>query len=403
MLVFLAVYVQVFFLFTFLKNKESLSLKENLNIKKYPSIGIIVACWNEEKSIMKTINSLLDLDYPKDKLFLYIVDDGSTDNTWNIIKNFLKFPQVQIFKKENGGKHSALNFALEKVDTELICSVDADTSIKKNALLEVVSLFEKKKDLAAVGCTVFVSNPKSLVQKAQSIEYQMFSFSKKMLGILGGVLVVPGAFSVFKKDVLKKVGGWTEGHFLEDLELTFRIHENGYKVDHCHKAIAYTKSPDSIKDLFRQRLRWGYGFLKNAHDYKKLLFNLKFGNLGFFTIPMSIFAYISLIFIFSYSWYRMSYFIYDKILAINIMGWKHFFSGGFNFNWFFIDTQAISFLSLALVLSILTTILLGRRMFGVKGKIHYVAWYFLIYSILQPLWTIRSVYNYFFAKKIAWR
>ena len=402
-LIFIAIYVQVFFLFTFLKNKKHMSVVEKLPIKRYPSIGILVSCWNEEKSISKTILSLLDLDYPKDKLFIYVIDDGSTDDTFNIAKEFLKFSQVQVLKKENGGKHSALNFALERANTELVCSIDADTIIKKDALLEVVRFFEKKRDLSAVGCTVLIENPKTMVQKAQSIEYQMFSFSKKMLGIMDAILVAPGAFSVFKTDVLKKIGGWTQGHSLEDLELTFRLHRNGYKSNHCHTAIAYTKSPSTLKKLFRQRLRWGYGFLKNTHDYKEFVFDSKLGDFGLFTIPMSIFSYISLVFIFSYSWYRMGYFIYDKIVALNIIGWRHLFGGNISINWFYINTQTISVLSLLLVLSIIVTIFLGRNISGVKGKLHHIGFYFLIYSFFQPLWVIRSIYNYLFVKAIAWR
>lgn len=402
--IFLALYTQVFFLLTFLANKNKLFKKDKLVPSIYPSISIIVACWNEEKSVEKTIASLLDIEYPKEKLFLYIVDDGSTDNTFNLAQKFtISNNQVKVIKKENGGKHTALNFALDQIDTELVASIDADTILEKNALIEVINLFQKRSDISAVGCTVLIGNPKTLIQKAQSIEYQMFSFSKKMLGILNGVLVAPGAFSVFKTKALKQVGGWTKGHSLEDLELTFRLHHNGFKSDHCHTAIAHTVSPESLRKLFKQRLRWGYGFLKNISDYRKLCFKKSLGNFGFFTIPTSIVAYLSIMFIFVYSWYRMSIFIYQKVLLFNTVGWHNFFKGSLSINWFFINTQAVSFLSILLFLSLIVSIFIGRRLSGVKKNPHHIIIYFLIYSVIQPFWVMRSVYNYFFAKDIAWR
>ncbi|MFA6397537.1 MAG: glycosyltransferase [Candidatus Paceibacterota bacterium] len=402
--IFFSLYVQVFFLVTFFEKRRKLKIaNNNVVILHYPTIGIIVPCWDEEKTIVSSIESILSVDYPIDKLKIYIVDDGSKDNTWQILQTFIDHPQIKVYHKENGGKYTAMNFALEYVDTELVISVDADTVLEKNALVEMVKFFQENPNVSAVGGTILIGNPKAISQKAQSIEYQMFSYNKKMLGLMGGVLVAPGAFSVYKTKILKKVGGWQHGHLLEDLELTFRIQQHGYTVDHCHTAVAYTKGPETFKKLWKQRIRWGTGFLHNTKKYKNMIFNKKFGNFGMFTIPMSLFAYLALVFVFFYSWYRIILMLIEKIQSAQIVGWSHLFSGEFSWNWFFIDTKTASFLSIILFGSIIMAILLGRKLSGAKESLFYILWYFLIYSFTQPLWIIRSIYSTIVSKKETWR
>ena len=107
---FLAVYVQVFFLVTFLENRKKIFIRhEKLNLDHYPTTTIVVPCYNEEKTVAITLESLLSLAYPKDKLSIFVVDDGSRDNTWEILQAYKENPQIKLFKKENEGKHSAIN------------------------------------------------------------------------------------------------------------------------------------------------------------------------------------------------------------------------------------------------------------------------------------------------------
>ena len=113
---FLSMYFQVLLLVSFFENAKKIKDEENQDIKNYPSVTIAVPCWNEEKTLAGTLDSLLSLDYPKDKLTIFLVDDGSTDNTWNVMQAFSTNDQISIFKKENGGKYTALNHALGFVD-----------------------------------------------------------------------------------------------------------------------------------------------------------------------------------------------------------------------------------------------------------------------------------------------
>jgi glycosyltransferase involved in cell wall biosynthesis len=127
-LVFFSVYVQVFFLLTFLENRKKIIRREGeIKLHEYPGVTVIVPCWNEESTISRTVCSLLDLNYPKDKLQIFLVDDGSTDNTLDELNKFSQYSNVRIFTKPNGGKHTALNLGLAKVETEFLGCLDADS------------------------------------------------------------------------------------------------------------------------------------------------------------------------------------------------------------------------------------------------------------------------------------
>ncbi|HAE36327.1 MAG: Glycosyltransferase involved in cell wall biogenesis [Candidatus Nomurabacteria bacterium GW2011_GWF2_35_66] len=404
--IFASVYVQVLFLLSFFEKKELLqkyNLNNIINENELPPVTFLVPCWNEEKTISKTINSIKNLTYPANKIFIHMIDDGSKDNTWKELSKFSNDPQISIFKKENGGKFSALNYSLPEVKTEFVASFDADTTINEDALLKIISYFTKDKDISAVGGSILIKSPKTMAQKAQSVEYQMFSFSKKVLALLGGPLVVPGAFSVFKIDTLRKVGGWKDGHGLEDLELTYRMQVNGYKVEHSHDSIAFTTGPKTIRNLFTQRLRWGYGFLKNTKDYKSAIFNKKFGNFGIFTLPMSLMSYFIIVIVFGISWYNIFLFLYDKFLVLKLLGVRALF-GHISFNLFYFNTKAIVFLSILTIIFFAITIIFGRKISNVREKnFGHIFYFFILYSLIVPFWVIKNIWNALISNRPAWR
>jgi len=400
-LVFLAIYVQVFFLYTFLQKRGAFKSRE-IKLTSYPEITLLVPCWNEAGTVVSTIESLKLLSYPQDKIKIMLIDDGSTDDTWKAMQEFVDDPQILLLQKENGGKHTALNYALDYVNTELVCSFDADTVILPDAIARAVSRFNEDKDLMALGGTVLIEKPKSIIQAAQSVEYQMFSFSKKVLAVLGGPLVVPGAFSVFRKEAFDRVGGYKEAHLLEDLELTYRMQVAGLKVDHSHDAFVYTKGPKSLKALFKQRLRWGYGFINNTYDYRGAIFNKKYGNFGTFTLPMSILAYLIILQVFFVTWYHIINFFVDTYISISAIGLSSLIPG--NLDFFFVDTQATTFLSLIMMGSIILTIYLGKKISNVKSlSLKSIFWFFVVYTIMVPLWIIKALYKTLFSRQVAWR
>lgn len=400
-LIFLALYVQVFFLVVFFEKKHLLKQKFT-STSFFPPVTFLVPCYNEETTVLKTIQSIKALEYPQDKISIIAINDGSRDTTWDVMQLYAHDAQVVLLNKENGGKHSALNFALPHVTTDFVCSFDADTSIVPNALAKAVGYFERDPELSALGGAVLIEQPKTFVQRAQSIEYQMFSYSKKMLGLLGGVLVVPGAFSLFKKSALESVGGYKKAHLLEDLELTYRMQVAGLKVDHSHDAFVYTKGPDSLVSLFKQRLRWSYGYINNTVDYRRVIFNKKYGNFGMFTLPMTIIAYPAVLQVFVLFWYNTIGFFNTQYIEYQAVGLDAFIPS-FSMDFFFVNTTVSSFLTILLFASIFLAIYLGKEVSGIKRvSLRSIFWFIVIYSMMVPLWTLKALYNTIFGKTTSW-
>lgn len=403
-LLFIAIYIQVFFLIVFFENVDDTKKDDDLKIndEDYPSVTFLIPCWNEQDSVVNTVNSVLAIDYPKNKFHIIAIDDGSTDKTLERLQKFVEHDQVQILTKENGGKHSALNHALNFLKTELVVSFDADTKINTDAMKKAAKYFIKDQTLMALGGTVLIDKPKTITQKAQEIEYEIFSFTKKMLGRADAVFVVPGAFSVFRKEVFQIVGGYNNAHNLEDIELTIRMQKAGLKVRHAHDAIVWTKGPDTIKKLYKQRLRWSYGFIMNMLDYKAMLFNRKYKNFGIFTLPMTIFTYVILLFVFSYSVYKVLLSIIDSIYKIYLVGigqlnWP-------NFDAFFINTKIYVIMAMFLYISFILQYIFGREISKISKKNFWnIPYFILMFSILAPIWVIKSIYSSIFRKKVLWR
>lgn len=402
-LTFLSVYVQVFFLVTFFEKRKYLSIRtEPFELKKYPGVTVIVPCYNEERTIYGTIRSLLALDYPKDKLKIIIVDDGSTDGTWHAIQKFSNNSSIEVYRKENGGKHTAMNFALERVTTPFVGGLDADSFVDSQALKRIITYFDNP-EVMAVAPSIIVHEPKNILQKAQKAEYDMAVFTKKMLAFMGAIHVTPGPFSIFRKKVFDELGPYRKAHNTEDQEIALRMQEHGYKIEHCPDAYVYTVSPNTVPKLYRQRKRWIYGFIKNAFDYRRLFFRKKYGNIAFFTLPSGLISVMSVIFIFGILIYTLSGFISEKIAKYKAVGFEKISAESFSFDWFFIDAKATIFISVLLYGMVIAALLIGRRMVERKTKFSPDVLYFMIiYSVIAPFWLIRALWNAIRSKESSW-
>ena len=401
---FISVYVQIFFLLTFLEKKRHIVRNpENLELEIYPTVTITVPCYNEEGTIDKTVKSLLELDYPKDKIKIFLVDDGSKDNTWNIIKSFDNGFNVFSFKKENGGKHTALNLALENTTTEFFGCLDSDSLVHPQALKRILKYFERDPRTMAVAPSIIVYNPKNILQYAQNVEYDMSIYTKKMLGFMGGIHVTPGPFSIFRKKVFDDLGNYHKAHNTEDQEIALRMQEHGYKIDHCPDAYVYTNTPESVVKLYRQRLRWIYGFIKNLIDYRRLLFKKKYGTVALFTLPSGIISIFGVIFLTFNILTNIIRFIYNKIIEIQTIGFSHIFNFNYKFDWFFMNTKAALFFSVILYILVIVSVMIGRKMAEGKSGFSLSIFYFvIIYSVIAPFWMLRAIYNAIISKESSW-
>jgi len=399
---FASVYIQIFFLVTYIqKRRQIVYTPEGFELDSYPTVTIIVPCYNEAKTISKTVKSLLSLDYQKDKLTIFLVDDGSKDNTWEIIKQYEGHPNIKIFHKENGGKHTALNLGLEHLESDYVGCLDADSFVHPQALKRIIKTFNADPKTMAVAPSIIVFKPDNVIQTVQKIEYDMANYVKKMLGFIGGIHVTPGPFSIFKRQVFDELGPYRKAHNTEDQEIGLRMQEHWYKIDACPDAYVYTNSPNSIMKLHRQRVRWIYGFIKNLIDYRRLLFKKKYGAVAMLTLPSGIISMIGVIFMLATILYNFVSFIYTKIVQIYTVGIGNSYS--FKFDWFFFDTKVALFLSIILYILVIVSIMIGRSMTDEKRVFSFTFIYFIIiYGLIAPFWMLIAIYNAIRSKENSW-
>ncbi|MEM5797911.1 MAG: glycosyltransferase [Candidatus Aenigmatarchaeota archaeon] len=290
---YIFIFLAIFWLLVLLRNRHGLKKRQKLS--HYPSVTVLIPAHNEEKTIARTIKSVLSLDWPKNLLEVIVINDGSTDKTAKIVRSFKTVKMIN--NKKNIGKAASLNKGIKAAKGELIACIDADSIVEKKALKKMVPFFSDP-DVAVVTPALKVWKTSNLLEKAQHAEYFLNIFMRKMLALIDAVHVTPGVFSVYRKSVLKKVGGFEPGNLTEDMEIALRIHKAGYKIENSTDASSYTLCPAKMKELFVQRIRWYRGAIENSIKYRSMFFNPKYGNLGLFFLPLNFIAIISIIVLF---------------------------------------------------------------------------------------------------------
>jgi cellulose synthase/poly-beta-1,6-N-acetylglucosamine synthase-like glycosyltransferase len=407
-LVFLIVYMQVFFFVTFLEHRKKIVIRDgDIKLADYKAVTIIVPSFNEETTIHKTVSSLLELNYPKDKLELILIDDGSTDNTWEVMQQFSNHPNIKVLRKENGGKYTALNLGLEQTKSDFVGCLDADSLVDKEALVRIMSYFEQDPLAMAVVPSVVVDNPKGILQNAQRVEYNLGIYLKKMYGFLGAIHVTPGPFTIFKTKVFKDLGPYRHAHNTEDMEIAYRMQTNQYKIEHCNDAYVYTKTPINVKKFFIQRLRWTYGSINNTLDYRHVVFNKNYGNFSFFTLPTIIVTFVMVVYIFSKTIYHFVNFIFSKVVQFQTVGFSLDSKIG-NFDLFFLNTQTSFFLMIITYSLVIFSIIMGRHMIKDTkekwGFPYQILYFFIVFGVIAPFWIIKALYITVVSRRApAWR
>lgn len=402
---FLSLNFEVFLLITYFENRLKIKAEELESErlpKKYPSVTIIVPCWNEQNTVSKTIHSLLNLDYPKDKLKIMIVDDGSTDNTWANVQKFKNNPQVELHTKENGGKYTALNYGISKLTTDLVGCLDADSYVHKNALKKIVIKFEDK-TVMAVAPSIKLWQPKNVLQLLQKVEYGFGIFTRKMFQYMQAIYITPGPFSIFRKEVFEKLGPYKHAHNTEDIEIALRMQKNGMKITHAHNAYVYTVPPKTIKKLLKQRVRWSHGFIKNATDYRDMFFKKQYGNVGMLILPMASISIVSVLFVSVMFMINIMHGLFNSLVKIQTVGFD-FGLSTFSFDWFYVNTQFIALVGIVVSIGSILMILMSKRMSEGKFDIGMdLIYYLALYIFIAPLWIGKAVFNALFSIKTSWR
>lgn len=299
---FVGIYMFSFFIILTVKNrKELFSYPEpNLNYK----ITILTPAHNEEDSITATIEHIMSLDYPKDKLEVIAINDGSTDNTLNILKNLkLKYPILKIIDKKNSGKANSLNIGIEQATGELVAVIDSDSFPHPDSLKKLTGFFSNPQ-MGAVTSFVKVRNKdKGLFPKLQSLEYLFMGWNRKLLDFVDSVYVTNGPLSMYRKEFMVKIGGFDHNSVTEDIDITWNMLNHGYKTGMCLDAHVTTITPEKLKPWFRQRTRWGLGGLQALQKYKTMFF--KKGMFGSFIMPYVSFSIILSLATFFFTFYLL--------------------------------------------------------------------------------------------------
>ncbi len=400
---FLALYFEVFLLISFLEKRPI--KKTFLKPRRFPTVTIVVPSFNEERTIGATLTSLLGLEYPKDKLEIVVVNDGSKDGTGKIAEEFAaKHSQIKYFYKENGGKYTALNFAIERCTTEFIGCLDADSFVSPDALIEIVKKFENEKDAHAIMPAMKVSNPRSMLERMQAVEYTFGVFYKKMFDNIGGLNVLPGPFSFYRTSVFGKIGLFHHAHNTEDMEIAFRMHKHGLKIVNADHAVVYTTVPKTIRALLKQRVRWSQGFLENSRDYAHMFFNPKYGNFGMLVLPFGVMAFVLGLYTSTYTAITMT----QAALRGALDKWAtqvpyQFELPGTHVDWFFLNTSMMTFTIIAVTGFTVVAIVLGNRIADGKLTLFSLFSYFTLFGFIAPIWLARSVWGAARSRPASWR
>ncbi len=296
-------------------------------------LTVIIPAYNEEKTIIDTVRSALSLRYPLYEVI--VVNDGSTDQTLEVLKAHYNIkpvtrdyennlacspvkviyssadaPNLIIVDKENGGKSDALNAGINISRYPLFCNIDSDSLIDAESLLKVVDLFAKDWRIVAAGGTIRAANDCRIKDgqvlgirlssnfwvRFQIVEYmRAFLFGRAGWSTIGGLLILSGAFSVFRRKAVIDAGGYRRDTVGEDMELVLRIQRvmknknRAYRVVFLADPVCWTQVPEDYRSLHTQRRRWQRGLSESLFGNFEMFLNPRFGSVGLVSFPFFLF------------------------------------------------------------------------------------------------------------------
>jgi cellulose synthase/poly-beta-1,6-N-acetylglucosamine synthase-like glycosyltransferase len=399
----IALYFEVFVLVTFLSAPARAGRARTASTST-PRVAIVVPCFNEASTVAGTARSLLALEYPKDRLQIVLVNDGSTDGTKEAMEEFRGNPQVTIVHKENGGKHTAINAGIEIAEgAEIVGCLDADSFVAPDALREIIASFDNPK-VAASTAAMSVHKPHTIIEHMQNAEYILGIALRHILASVNGLYVTPGPFSLYRRDIVRSLGGFRHAHQAEDMEMALRMQRAGLIIENAPRARVYTKAPRSIPRLIKQRTRWTTGFLRNVlYEYRDLVGNPQYGVLGVIVLPMAVFALVSGMALFGIVIIEIVRQVVSTLLIINGVPLSYFFSIR-PFEWFFLPITNLALLTIVVLFTVGGLTLIGKFVSKTEGKIGLGLFaHAFIYGLVAPLWIIRAVADVATGTRRSWR
>ena len=251
----------------------------------FPFVSIIVPVYNEEKVVVDSVKSLLELDYSNYEII--IVNDGSTDRTKEVAETLVGYQKglkgdikVSLINKPNGGKSQALNAGIKHSKAEIVLCMDGDSQLTPNSLNVAVRHFTNP-EIGAVAGNVKVINRGKLFTDLQALEYiEGLNMARSAQSFVKLVNIIPGPIGLFRRKAIEEAGFYSSDTFAEDADLTLKILANGWKIYYEPNSISYTEAPEKLSQLLKQRYRWTRGIIQSIRKHKKLMFNptINFGD-----------------------------------------------------------------------------------------------------------------------------
>ncbi len=316
-----------------LRQKQVYSLKGLFSSNLYNPISILAPAYNEESTVVASVKSLLQLQFPNYEII--VINDGSKDRTMDVliehfrlkpvdryvplvlhhqpIKTVYKselYPELVVVDKVNGRKADALNAGINVSRNDLFCAIDADSVLEPLVLQNMLRCFIEDETTIAVGGIVRVANdcvfennelkevriPKSYYARIQVVEYlRAFLFGRVGWDYLDSLLIISGAFGIFDRKAVLAVGGYLHDTVGEDMELVVRLHRYHrerkipYRVRFIPEPVCWTEVPEDPAVLSRQRNRWQRGLADTLWRHRKMFMNPTYGRLGFVAVPFFVF------------------------------------------------------------------------------------------------------------------
>ena len=410
----LSLYFSIFWFIVYLERRPHFKEEDKKRVKlhDYPFISVLVPAYNEEHAITKTLKSITELDYPKDRIETIVINDGSTDSTKYKVELFRKKSpddNIVLINQKNQGKAASMNNALDIAKGEFFACLDADSFVDKDTLKKMLAVYEKNDpDLTIVTPALKVDSPSTLIQKFQRIEYIISMFTARMMSYLDCIYVAPGPFSLYKTARIRELGGFDVGNLTEDQEIAYRVQRCNYTIKQCHNAYVHTIAPKTLKQLYGQRNRWYKGSLMNIVKYRNLMMNKRYGDFGVMQMSINILTFLlcsTAVFFFGYFilWPVLKTVYNLYLVGFDILPYlKDVFT--FEVNVLNVNFQVITIIAFLFMVSISIFYFAHRNANeGIKkyGVLHIVP-YYLFYYIIISFMAVVILFQAAIGKKQKW-
>jgi cellulose synthase/poly-beta-1,6-N-acetylglucosamine synthase-like glycosyltransferase len=268
----------------------------NMNKKQiFPSVSLVIPAFNEEKVILQKLKSISEINYPREKIEILIVDDGSTDSTGEIVRNFIAsngsgLKISLLVRNERGGKASALNYAFKFCKGDIVIISDADVFFEKDSILHMVANFNDPRVGAVSGIEVMI-NPDYSRSTEMEQGYRSF-YNTLRLGEtnLDSVVMCESGFSAYRKQLLEEL---PDKCVCDDMELTLKTREKGFKAIYDPHVEFYEYSPVTFRSKLKQKIRRGQGNQQTLLRFAHLMFKPKYGKFAYVILPFEFFMHIA--------------------------------------------------------------------------------------------------------------